>query len=175
MSYNDALYDRAKDRIHVVERNSNNMREYREFPVNYTFYYDDPKGKFRTIYGTPVNRFSSRQSKEFHKELKIHSGKRIWESDINPVFRCLADNYLGANSPKLRTSFFDIEVDFDPKRGYAPTNDPFNPITAISVYLDWLDKLVTLVLPPKSYSWDTAQEICDQYENCLCLKVSSIS
>jgi DNA polymerase elongation subunit (family B) len=166
MSYVDALYDRAKDRIHIVERN-NGVREYKEYPANYVFYYDDPRGKHRTIYDTPVSRFSTRIGKEFHKELRINSDKRIWESDINPVFRCLADNYLGANSPKLQTAFWDIEVDFDPKRGYAPTNDPFNPITAISVYLDWLDKLVTLVIPPKSYSWDTAQEICDQYENCF--------
>jgi DNA polymerase elongation subunit (family B) len=83
------------------------------------------------------------------------------------VFRCLADNYLGATSPKLQTAFFDIEVDFDPARGYSRPEDPFNPITAISVYLDWLDKMVTLVLPPKSYSWETAQEICDKYENCF--------
>jgi DNA polymerase elongation subunit (family B) len=166
MSYVDALYDRAKDRIHIVERN-NGVREYKEYPANYVFYYDDPRGKHRTIYDTPVSRFSTRIGKEFHKELRINSDKRIWESDINPVFRCLADNYLGANSPKLQTAFWDIEVDFDPKRGYAPTNDPFNPITAISVYLDWLDKLVTLVIPPKSYSWDTAQEICDQYDNCF--------
>ena len=166
MSYVDALYDRAKDRIHIVERN-NGVREYKEYPANYVFYYDDPRGKHRTIYDTPVSRFSTRIGKEFHKELRINSDKRIWESDINPVFRCLADNYLGATSPKLQTAFWDIEVDFDPKRGYAPTSDPFNPITAISVYLDWLDKLVTLVIPPKSYSWDTAQEICDQYENCF--------
>jgi DNA polymerase elongation subunit (family B) len=166
MSYVDALYDRAKDRIHIVERN-NGQREYKEYPAVYTFYYDDPKGKFRTIYDTPVSRFSTRVGKEFHKELKLQSGKRLWESDINPVFRCLADNYLGETSPKLQTAFFDIEVDFDPARGYSKPEDPFNPITAISVYLDWLDKLVTLVLPPKSYSWDTAQEICDQYENCF--------
>ena len=166
MSYVDALYDRAKDRIHIVER-INGQREYREYPAVYTFYYDDPKGKFRTIYDTPVSRFSTRIGKEFHKELKIQNSKRLWESDINPVFRCLEENYLGATSPKLQTAFFDIEVDFDPTRGYSKPEDPFNPITAISVYLDWLDKLVTLVLPPKSYSWDTAQEICNQYENCF--------
>jgi DNA polymerase elongation subunit (family B) len=166
MSYVDALYDRAKDRIHIVERN-NGVREYKEYPANYVFYYDDPRGKHRTIYDTPVTRFSTRIGKEFHKELRINSDKRIWESDINPVFRCLEENYSGATSPKLQTAFWDIEVDFDPQRGYAPTSDPFNPITAISVYLDWLDKLVTLVIPPKSYSWDTAQEICDQYDNCF--------
>jgi hypothetical protein len=85
MAYIDALFDRTKDRIYIVER-VNGQREYKEYPANYTFYYDDPRGKFRTIYDTPVSRFSTRVGKEFHKEVKINSGKRIWESDINPVF-----------------------------------------------------------------------------------------
>ena len=166
MSYIDALFDRDKDRIHVVER-VNGERQYREFPAEYVFYYDDPRGKYRTMYGTPVSRFSSSHSKEYHKELRIHSGKRLWESDINPIFRCLEKNYLGANSPKLQTAFFDIEVDFDPVRGFSKPSDPFNPITAITVYFDWLDKTVTLATPPKSMSWETAQEIADRFDNCF--------
>jgi DNA polymerase elongation subunit (family B) len=166
MSYIDALYDRNSDRIHVVER-TNGQRVYREYPANYIFYYDDPRGKYRTVYGTSVSRFSSRSNKEFQKELRINSNKRLWESDINPVFRCLEENYLGTTSPKLHTAFFDIEVDFDPVRGFSKPEDPFNPITAISIYMDWLDKMVTLVIPPKSYSWETAQEICDRYDNCF--------
>jgi DNA polymerase elongation subunit (family B) len=166
MSYIDALYDRNSDRIHVVER-TNGERVYREYPANYIFYYDDPRGKYRTVYGTSVSRFSSRSNKEFQKELRINSNKRLWESDINPVFRCLEENYLGTTSPKLHTAFFDIEVDFDPVRGFSKPEDPFNPITAISIYMDWLDKMVTLVVPPKSYSWETAQEICDRYDNCF--------
>ena len=166
MSYVDALFDRAKDRIYVVERN-NGQREYREYPANYVFYYDDPRGKFRTIYDTPVSRFSTRVGKEFQKEVRIQGGKKIWESDINPVFRCFEENYLGKPAPKLQTAFFDIEVDFDPQRGFSKPDDPFNPITAVSVYLDWLDKMVTMVVPPKSYSWETAQEICDKFDNCF--------
>jgi len=169
MSYVDALFDRTKDRIYIVER-VNGLREYQEFPANYTFYYDDPRGKFRTMYDTPVSRFSTHIGKEFHKELKINSGKRIWESDINPVFRCLEENYLGKPSPKLHTAFFDIEVDFDPVRGFSKPDEPFNPITAVSVYLDWLDKLVTMVVPPKSMSWETAEEICGQYDNCFLME-----
>ena len=169
MSYVDALFDRTKDRIYIVER-VNGQREYKEFPANYTFYYDDPRGKFRTIYDTPVSRFSTRIGKEFHKEVKINSGKRIWESDINPVFRCLEENYLGQKSPKLQTAFFDIEVDFDPVRGFSRPEDPFNPITAVSVYLDWLDKLVTMVIPPKSMSWETAEEIAKNYDNCFLME-----
>jgi DNA polymerase elongation subunit (family B) len=58
-------------------------------------------------------------------------------------------------------------VDFDPVRGFSKPEDPFNAITAISVYMDWMDKMVTLVVPPKSYSWETAQEICNKFENCF--------
>ena len=166
MSYVDALYDRNSDRIHIVER-VGGERVYKEYPASYIFYYDDPRGKFRTVYGTPVARFSSRSNKEFQKEIRINNNKRVWESDINPVFRCLEEHYIGATSPKLQTAFFDIEVDFDPVRGYSRPEDPFNAITAISVYLDWMNKLVTLVVPPKSYSWATAQEICNQYDNCF--------
>ena len=39
MSYIDALFERDKDKIHVVERN-NGVREYREFPASYVFYVD---------------------------------------------------------------------------------------------------------------------------------------
>ena len=165
MSYIDALFDRQRDRIHVVER-IKGQRVYQEFPVNYTFYYDDPKGKYTTIYGNRVTKYSTKSGKDFHKELKIHSSKRIWESDIKPVFRCLADNYLGQDPPKLHTAFFDIEVDFDPQRGFSKPSDPFNAVTAISLYLDWLDKLVTLVIPPKSLSLDTAEEIAAKHSDC---------
>jgi DNA polymerase elongation subunit (family B) len=51
--------------------------------------------------------------------------------------------------------------------GFSPTTDPFNPVTAISCYLDWLDQLVTLVIAPKHMSKETAQEICNEFENCL--------
>ncbi len=164
MSYVDALFDRDKDRIHIVER-VKGVRRYQEFPATYIFYYDDPRGKFRSIFGTPVARFSSRNNKEFRKELRMHSGKTVYESDINPVFRCLEENFLGADAPRLHTAFFDIETDFDPVRGFSSTEEAFNPITAITVYLDWLDQLITLAIPPKSMSMETAREIAADFDN----------
>jgi len=166
MSYVDALFDREHDRIHVVER-KDSKRVYQEYPANYVFYYDDPRGKFQSIYGTPVSRFSTRNNKEFRREVRGQSGKQIYESDINPIFRCLEDNYKGQDGPKLHTAFFDIEVDFDPERGFSPPADPFNAITAISVYLGWLKQMVTLVMPPKHMSMETAQEIASEFENCM--------
>jgi DNA polymerase elongation subunit (family B) len=166
MSYVDALFSRDNDRIHVVERR-NGERTYQEYPANYVFYYEDPRGKFRSIYGNPVSRFSSRNNKEFRKEMRSQNHKKLYESDINPIFRCLEDNYKGQDGPKLHTAFFDIEVDFDPERGFSRPDDPFNPITAISVYLDWLDQLVTLVVPPRHMSAETANDIAAEFENTI--------
>ena len=164
MSYIDALYDREHDRIHVVERQSG-TRVYKEYPANYVMYYDDPRGKFRSIYGTPVSRFSTRNNKEFRKEVRMHSSKQLYESDINPIFRCLEENYKDQDAPEIHTAFFDIEVDFDKDRGFSPVEDPFNPITAISVYLNWMDQLVTLAVPPRQMSMATAQELVADFDN----------
>jgi DNA polymerase elongation subunit (family B) len=166
MSYIDALYDREHDRIHVVERRDG-IRKYQEYPANYVFYYDDPRGKFRNIYGNPVSRFSTRNNKEFRKEVRIQSNKQLYESDINPIFRCLEENYKNIDAPELHTAFFDIEVDFNKERGFSPVEDPFNPVTAISVYLDWLGQLVTLAVPPKHLSWDTAHDLVKDFENTI--------
>jgi DNA polymerase elongation subunit (family B) len=167
MSYVDAIHSRDEDRIYVVERSPEGKRVYNEFPANYVFYYPDSKGKQRSIYGDPVSRFSTRKRQEFEKEKRIHSGKKLFESDVPVVFRCLSENYLGVDSPKLHTCFFDIEVDFDPEKGFSPTSDPFNPVTAISLYLDWLDQLITLVIAPKHMSPETAAEICAEFENTM--------
>jgi DNA polymerase elongation subunit (family B) len=170
LSYVDAIHSRDEDRIYVVERDNNGKRQYKEYPTNYVMYYPDNKGKHRSIYGDPVSRFSTRKRQEFEKERRIHSGKKLFESDINVVFRCLSENYLKVDAPKLHTCFFDIEVDFDPEKGFSPTSDPFNPVTAISCYLDWLDQCITLVIAPKHMSSETAQEITNEFENTMLFK-----
>jgi DNA polymerase elongation subunit (family B) len=167
MSYVDAIYNREKDRIHVVERSDTGQRVYRELSPNHVFYYDDPRGKFRSIFGTPVSRFSSKNNKEFKKEIRMHAGKNLYESDFNPVFRCLEENYRHIDAPKLNVAYFDIEVDFHAERGYSPIDDPFNAITAITVYLTWTKQLITLALPPPTISWKTAESIANEFDNTI--------
>jgi DNA polymerase elongation subunit (family B) len=166
MAYVDAIIDREKERIHVVER-INSKRVYHDYPTNYVFYYPDPRGKFRTLWGEPCNRVSTRSSKDFRKEMAAFKGQTLYESDINPIFRCLADNYLGKDAPELNTAFFDIETDFDSVRGYSSPDDPFTKVTAVTVYLNWLDQLVTLCLAPGAMSKDDAQAICASIPNCF--------
>ena len=164
--YVDAHFDRDKDIIYVAER-VNGRREYREYPARYTFYYKDQRGKYESIFGDKLERFTTTNGKAFKKEKKLYSGQRLFESDINPVFRCLADNYLNVDPPKLQTAFFDIEVDFDKDVGFAPPEDPFNPVTAIGVHLNWIGRTICLVIKPDTLTRETAKEICDKFEDTL--------
>jgi len=167
MSYVDAIWDRDKDIIKVVERDPKKGRLYQEFPARYLFYFPDPKGKYRSIHGEALSRITCKNYKDFQKEQRIHSSQRLFESDIKPVFRCLEDNYLGKDAPKLNVAFYDIEVDFDPERGYASPDDAFMPITAIAVYLQWLETLVCLAIPPKTMTMEEAKEAVKDFPNTI--------
>ena len=165
MSYIDAMWNREKDIIYVVERDPKKGRIFQEYPAKYIFYYPDQKGKYKSIYGNSLNKVTAKSYKEFIKERKIHSGHTLFESDINPIFRCLEENYLGNESPKLNVAFWDIEVDFDPERGYASPDDAFMPITAIAIHLQWLDTLVCLAVPPKALTIAQAEEQVKDFPN----------
>jgi DNA polymerase elongation subunit (family B) len=160
------MFSRDEDLVKVVER-VNGKRQFREYPAKYVIYYPDPRGKHDSVYGEKLSKIIARSQKDFHKELKIHSGKRLYESDISPAFRCLEENYLNLDAPKLNIAFFDIETDFDPERGFADPSDPFMGITAISIHLKWLDKLVTLAVPPKKVSVDEAKKLCEEFTDCF--------
>ena len=167
MSYVDAFYDREQDKINVVERDSNGNRTFKEYPARHIFYYQDPKGKFLSIKGDPLSRVTSKNVKEHRKELAIHSNRKLFESDINASYRCLEDNYLNIDAPKLNVAFFDIEVDFDPERGYASPDDAFMPITAIAVYLQWMETMVCLAIPPKTLSMAEAEKQVEEFPNTM--------
>jgi DNA polymerase elongation subunit (family B) len=167
MSYVDAIWDREKDIVKVVERDPKKGRIYTDYNAKYLFYYPDAKGKFKSIHGEPLSKVTARNWKEFIKEQKIHSSHKLYESDINPVFRCLEENYLIKDPPKLNVAFFDIEVDFDPERGYASPEDAFMPITAIAVHLQWLDTLVCLAVPPKTLTMEKATDLVKEFPNTI--------
>ena len=166
MSYVDAIYNKEKDLIHVVER-IDGVRKYRDYPAKYVFYYQDPKGKYTSIYGEKLSRVAVNTNKAFEKEKRIYSHKRLYESDLKPVFRCLEDNYLNGTDPTLNVCFFDIEVAFDKNKGFADPSDPFNPITSITLYLGWLERLITLCIKPDTMHQADAEAICAKFDNTV--------
>ena len=168
MSYIDAIFDKQQDIIRVVERHEEG-RKFIEYPVKYTFYYKDTKGKYNSIYGDPLSKIVCKNTKDFRKEVAINKNKELFESDVNPIFQCLSANYLNKDAPKLQIAFFDIETDFDPERGFADPSDPFMPITAITVNLQWLDSLFTLAIPPKSLTMEQAQAEVAEWKDDIIL------
>ena len=167
MSYVDAWFDRENDIVKIVERSKQGKREFKDIPVRYTFYCEDAKGKFQSIYSKPLSRIQTRNSKDFRKEMAIHSNKKLYEADINPIFVTLSEHYLNQDAPKLNVAFFDIEVDFDPERGYASPDDAFMPITAIAIHLQWLETMVCLAIPPKGLKMEDAKKMVEEFPNTM--------
>jgi DNA polymerase elongation subunit (family B) len=172
LSYVDAYFDRDSDIIRVVERRDG-KRHYTEYPVKYTFYYEDQRGKYKSVYGDPLSRIVCKNTKDFRKELAINKNKNLFESDINPIFQCLSENYLNQDAPKLNIAFFDIETDFDPERGFADPSDPFMPITSISVYLQWMETMVCLAVPPKTLTMEQAKAELEGIDNVMLFEKES--
>ena len=170
MSYVDAFHDTAKDKILVSER-VDGKRHIVTLQPEYNFYYADPRGKARSVYGDPVTEVRCKSLKDFRKNVAINkkSGK-MFETDVRPINKTLEKNYLNAEIPKLHTAFFDIEVDFDPVKGFSSPEDAFMPITAIGVYLDWMDAMVCLAVPPKTLDWQQAQNIADGMPEVMLFK-----
>jgi len=166
MSYVDAHFDRDSDIIRVVER-KDGKRSFREYQAKYTFYYKDERGKYKSVYGDPLSRIVCKNTKDFRKEVAINRDKTLFESDINPIFQCLSEHYLNQDSPKLNIAFFDIETDFDPEKGFADPSDPFMPITSISVYLQWLETMICLAVPPKTLTMDQAKAELEGIDNVM--------
>lgn len=159
--YVDAFINRKKDILQVAER-INGKRIYREIPLVYEFFSEDARGTTPSITGVMTRKHTFSSSKAMKDAMAGMSGITLFESDVNPLFKTLAANYRGEASPELHTCFFDIETDFDRVRGYAPVDDPFNRVTAISFYRDWIkddSKLVVLVLKPRGMSQLNAEMI----------------
>jgi DNA polymerase elongation subunit (family B) len=169
--YIDAFYDHKKNLIRIVERHPEG-RKFIDFPAEHVFYYTHPAGTYRSMHGESCKRYSNTNPQKFRNELgKIQSAvakngaplHTILESDINPVFRALETHYKGANSPVPNVCFFDIETGFDDDRGFAPVDDPFNPVTAITIYLANIDRLITVALCPPTLELEEAIELCRDF------------
>lgn len=130
---------------------------------------NDPRGTTKTIYGNPVKKISPRTFSEKQKLVKSFSSNNTkrWESDVDPILRCLEQNYQNADIPKLNIAFFDIETSFDKNTGWSEATDANNYITSVSIHLQWLDETICLSIPPPSISWEEATKISEEVGNVI--------
>ena len=102
--YVDALLEKEKNQILVVERDKNGKRQFMTHPTKYVVYWQSQRGKARNIHGELCDRFQTSTVKEFQKEVNLLPKTSLHESDINPIFRCLYDHYKNAPSPDLHVA-----------------------------------------------------------------------
>lgn len=162
--YVDAI--ESKGVIKVVER-VDSKRVYTEYPVDYHLYISDPRGTHTTIYGTPVKKLVPKTLQEKQQLIRMYPSTSLWESDINPVIRCLESNYSGKPLPKLHVAFYDIEVSFDQVIGYSSPADALTPIISIAVYLQWVDQMVCIAVPPPNMLKEDAIRIANEVGNTI--------
>lgn len=159
MSYISAT--RVDDKVVVWERSEADERIVITRPSPYYFYVDDDEGEYRTIYDTRVRKveFSTfaqlRKAKTEYERAEI----RTWESDVPAELRVLSNCYYGVPEPKLHTTFFDIEVDYDPEIGFSSPSNPYAPINSIAICHKWSQELVVVCVPPEE-GW-TEQKLRD--------------
>lgn len=150
-----------KDKMYAAER-INGRRVLTEFDPVYEYFVEDKYGTVDTIRGTKAVKKTFNSSTEMRNSIKRDQGLKLYESDRNVIFKTLSKNYKNAGSPDLHVAFFDIEVDFHKKYGYAPPNDPFNRVTAISLYQSWTGEDYVLVMPPESMDLSEATALVDR-------------
>lgn len=133
--------------IHCWDRDENGDLHHTVHPEPmYLFVRNKKGGEYKSIYGEPMEKreFSTRSKmQKFIKENK----HRVAESDVQPIYRFLLDNYLEAPITPYNVSFFDIEVDFDLEDGlgYPSIQNPFGEINSISIYDCHLQTYIMLV------------------------------
>lgn len=149
MSYISAIT--KDDTILVWERDENGDRRSVEYNAPYYFYVDDPKGKEKTIFETPVRKIDCGHNRAYYfQERKKYQdrGIKLWESDIGPDLRVLSNMYYDTSAPKLNITHLDIEVDYDLERGFSGPKNPYAPINSVSLFHEHKSQMIVLAVPP---------------------------
>lgn len=150
----------------VWERDSSGIRSTKTFEAPHYFYVDDPNGDYRTIFDTPVSKVTFPNSREAWQAKQQYSEDKVkmWESDIGPELRVLSNNYFNVAPPKLHITHLDIEVDYDPIRGFSSPKDPYAPINAIALYHEHRNEMIAMAVPPEGQDWnnDTLARACNE-------------
>jgi DNA polymerase elongation subunit (family B) len=136
----------------VWERN-NGKRETVNYRAPYYFYTKSSTGEYTSMYGDKLERHDFATNKEFSaaRAQKSGMGIELFESDIPAELKLLSKEYYNKPAPVLHVSLFDIEVDYDPARGFSSIEDPYAPINSIALYNSWQNRMLVLAVPPEDY------------------------
>lgn len=145
-----SYHDRRRDVIQVWERNENGKRVLKNYKAPYYFYVPNKDGPYEAITGHKLEKVEFSSKREWENELSTHYNDVLkFESDVSPLEKVMMDNYQGKPAPALVVGFLDIEVDYDPKLNWPRPDNPYAPISAITLYRSDLAQYITLAVPPR--------------------------
>jgi len=123
----------------------------------YYFYTKAEHGEYTSMFGDKLERHDFNTGKEFNDGRRRMSnlGLELFESDLPIELKLLSKKYYEAPLPELHVTLFDIEVDYDLRRGYSSLEDPYAPINSVALYHNWTNEMVVLAVPPPDYDGTT--------------------
>lgn len=175
MTYISTATSEDKKNVYVWERTENG-RHIVTYDAPYEFYVKDrdADGTSVSIQNTPVKRIEYTDPFEYFKERKRlrEGGTELFESDISPELKILSNKYYNKKVGQLNITFYDIEVDYDPKKGHAGSANPYAKISSIALYHKHTDRSVVLAIPPSEGEWkdctvDQLQHLTEKAEITL--------
>lgn len=139
----------------VWEKLTSGQRVRKLYDSPHYFYKRDANGTFLTTTGVNVSKVEFSSAGDFDMAVADYQMRRvsIFESDISPLERVLMDCYSTKPAPELLVGLLDIEVDYDPSIGYAGPTNAYAPINAVTISVG--GEMASIVVPPKSWNWDT--------------------
>lgn len=148
-SYVGAAFDYADDVVLVWERSSPESRSLRRVKAPRYFYVPEEQGKYKSIFGQQLEKVEFDSADEFNSALKQYRDKH--ESDIQPLFKVLMNDYYNMPAPIVNFAFIDIETDTRADVGWSTVNNPYAIINAVTIFQSWTGKYLTLLVAPKNY------------------------
>jgi len=157
MTFIASHHDRRNDRVLVWEKTESGKRIVREYDAPYYFFAPDKDGTYEAITGERLKRVDCRNKRDFEEEVLRYP--RRFESDLHPLEKVMMDNYCGKKVPQLTIGFVDIEVNYDPKIGFASPENPYAPINALTLYRSDINDYFTLAVAPPGFTGRLPEEM----------------
>ena len=126
MSYISAVPMHKTAHVRVWERVDTETRIVKDYKAPYYFFAKDDEGDHTSIFGDKLSKYTYNTLNQANRAIEKFKfdGVELFESDIGAELRVLADEYYGVEAPKLNVTFYDIEVDYDPRLGFSSPSNP---------------------------------------------------
>lgn len=132
MSYIDAIID-GNEVVTWVRTPQKGLQVYTD-PAPYYCYVKDDNGPYKSIYGEQLRKVTFDSWREYNQFTKSNHG--LYESDIQPIYKFLSDNFYGDEDHPWNVAYFDIEttVDLNLGIGFPTPENPYGEVNSISLF-----------------------------------------